>query len=107
MAFPLTTTHRAWIEAPDCDLDDFRSLVSVDTDAGDYPLASSVRQGALVYSAETLAGADRHDLQTELIRALADGPGVVVFEQAFDHDAVDRASDAFTALIEVQRATGG
>ena len=54
-----------------------------------------------------MASADRRALQTELIHALADGPGVVVFEGAFDHDVVDRASDAFTALIEAQRAAGG
>jgi ectoine hydroxylase-related dioxygenase (phytanoyl-CoA dioxygenase family) len=107
MAAPITSTHRAWIEAPDCDLGDFRALVSTDTNHADYPLASDVRLGALVYSAEALAGADRHALKTELIHALADGPGVVVFEGAFDHDVVDRASEAFTALIEAQRAAGG
>jgi ectoine hydroxylase-related dioxygenase (phytanoyl-CoA dioxygenase family) len=108
MAQPLTTTltpeRRAWIEASDCDLDDFRALVSRDTDRADFPLASDVRRGVLVYSADAAASADRRALQAELIRALADGPGVVVFEDAFDHDVVDRASEAFTALIDAQRA---
>jgi ectoine hydroxylase-related dioxygenase (phytanoyl-CoA dioxygenase family) len=107
MAAPVTSTRGAWIEAPDCDLDDFRAQVSTDIDLVDYPLASEVRLGALVYSAEAMAGAARRALQTELIRALLDGPGVVVFEGAFDHDVVDRASDAFTALIEAQRKAGG
>src|SRR6195952_3158108 len=107
MAAPTTTTQRAWIEAPDCDLDDFRALVSTETELTDYPLASDVRQDVLVYSAATMANADRHALQTELIHALSDGPGVVVFEDAFAHDVVDRASEAFTALIEAQRAAGG
>lgn len=107
MAAPITDTHAAWIEQADCDLDAFRALLSAGTDPADYPLADDVRQGVLVYSAETMATADRRALQTELIRALADGPGVVVFEGAFDAAAVDRASDAFTALIEVQRAQGG
>ncbi|KAA0094591.1 phytanoyl-CoA dioxygenase [Mycolicibacterium sp. P1-18] len=106
MAAPISTTHRAWIEAPDCDLDDFRALVTTTTDLADYPLATDVRQGVLVYSAQTVAGADRRALQTELIHALADGPGVVVFEGVFDHATVDRASEAFTALIEAQRASG-
>ena len=106
MAAPITSTQRAWIEAPDCDLDEFRAQVSVNTDAADYPLASDVRHGVLVYSAATVAGADRRALQTELIHALSDGPGVVVFEGAFDHPTVDRASAAFTALIEAQRAAG-
>jgi ectoine hydroxylase-related dioxygenase (phytanoyl-CoA dioxygenase family) len=107
MASPITTSHRAWIEAPDCDLDDFRALVSSSTDLADYPLATDVRQGVLVYSAAEMARVDRRELQTELIHALADGPGVVVFEGAFDHDVVDRASDAFTSLIAAQRAAGG
>jgi ectoine hydroxylase-related dioxygenase (phytanoyl-CoA dioxygenase family) len=106
MAAPLTTARGAWIEPSDCDLEDFRALASTETELADYPFASDVREGVLVYSAEAMDRADRRALQAELIRALADGPGVVVFEGAFDHDAVDRASDAFTALIAAQRAEG-
>jgi ectoine hydroxylase-related dioxygenase (phytanoyl-CoA dioxygenase family) len=106
MATPLHTARGAWIEASDCDLEQFRAEVSRQTELADYPLASDVRAGVLVYSAETMAAADRRALQAELIRALADGPGVVVFEGAFDRAAVDRASEAFTALIEAQRAEG-
>jgi ectoine hydroxylase-related dioxygenase (phytanoyl-CoA dioxygenase family) len=106
MATPLYTARGAWIEASDCDLEQFRTEVSRQTELADYPLASDVRAGVLVYSAETMAAADRRALQAELIRALADGPGVVVFEGAFDRAAVDRASEAFTALIEAQRAEG-
>ncbi|MDT5112033.1 MAG: hypothetical protein QOE20_3923 [Mycobacterium sp.] len=106
MATPLHTARGAWIEASDCDLEEFRTEVSRQTELADYPLASDVRAGVLVYSAETMVAADRRALQAELIRALADGPGVVVFEGAFDRAAVDRASEAFTALIEAQRAEG-
>jgi ectoine hydroxylase-related dioxygenase (phytanoyl-CoA dioxygenase family) len=106
MVTPLDTARGAWIEASDCDLEEFRTEVSRQTELADYPLASDVRAGVLVYSAETMAAADRRALQAELIRALADGPGVVVFEGAFDCAAVDRASEAFTALIEAQRAEG-
>jgi ectoine hydroxylase-related dioxygenase (phytanoyl-CoA dioxygenase family) len=106
MATPLTTTHGAWIDDRDCDLDAFHSEVSRETSLADYPLASDVRLGVLVYSPETTAQADRRALQAELIRALADGPGVVVFEGAFDHDVVDRASAAFTAIIDDQHAQG-
>jgi ectoine hydroxylase-related dioxygenase (phytanoyl-CoA dioxygenase family) len=106
MATPLHTARGAWIEASDCDLEEFRTEVSRQTELADYPLASDVRAGVLVYSAETMAAADRRALQAELIRALADGPGVVVFEGAFDRAAVDRASEAFTALIEARRAEG-
>lgn len=106
MATPLRTPRRAWIEESDCDLDAFRAEVSRETVHADYPLATDVHAGVLVYSTDTIAGADRRALQTELIRALADGPGVVVFEGALDHDVVDRASGAFAALIAEQRAHG-
>lgn len=106
MAAPLTTPRRAWIEESDCDLAAFHAEVSRDTVRADYPLATDIRAGVLVYDAETVASADRRALQAELICALADGPGVVVFEDAFNHDVVDRASDAFTALIAEQRADG-
>jgi len=100
-------THGAWIEEADLRLDDFRAQVLRDTDLTDYPLATEVRHNVLVYSAVTVASADRRALQSELIRALADGPGVVVFEGAFDAAVVDRASDAFFAIIDAQRAAGG
>jgi ectoine hydroxylase-related dioxygenase (phytanoyl-CoA dioxygenase family) len=106
MAHPLHTARGTWIEASDCDLDDFRAEVARETEHADYPFATDVRAGVLVYSADTMASANRRALQAELIRALADGPGVVVFEGAFDHDSVDRASEAFAALIETQRAEG-
>jgi ectoine hydroxylase-related dioxygenase (phytanoyl-CoA dioxygenase family) len=106
MPTPLTTTHAAWIEERDCNLDDFHALVSQRTDLTDYPLAADVRRDVLVYSAETVATADRPALQAELIRALSDGPGVVVFEGAFEADVVDAASEAFMAIIEAQRSEG-
>ncbi|MEN3226021.1 phytanoyl-CoA dioxygenase family protein [Mycolicibacterium porcinum] len=100
------TGHRAWIEDADCSLDDFRAQVSRTTDAAEYQLAADIRHNVPVYSAATIAGTERRELQTELIRALGDGPGVVVFEGVFDADVVDRASGAFVALIEAQRTEG-
>ncbi len=103
MATTLTTAYKPWIDESDCGLDDFRQEVLRDTDLADYPLAVDVRENVLVYPA---AVTDRHGLQAELIRALTDGPGVVVFEDAFSSDVIDRASDAFDAIIEAQRADG-
>jgi ectoine hydroxylase-related dioxygenase (phytanoyl-CoA dioxygenase family) len=104
MATPLTTAYKAWIDESDCELDVFRADVTRDTDLADYPHAVDVRKNVLVYS--SAAASDRRGLQTELIRALTDGPGVVVFEDAFSGDVIDRASEAFTAIIDAQRADG-
>ena len=106
MAAPVSTTHQPWIDESDCRLDDFRAQVSRDADLSDYPLAGDVRSNVLVYTAAAVAGADRRALQSELIRALADGPGVVVFEGAFSGDVVDRASDAFFDIIAAQHTAG-
>jgi hypothetical protein len=47
------------------------------------------------------------EVEAELARALMDGPGLVVFQRAFtDLPVVDRATDAFHAMIADQRASG-
>jgi ectoine hydroxylase-related dioxygenase (phytanoyl-CoA dioxygenase family) len=97
---------KAWIDEADLRIDDFRAQVLRTTDPADYPLASDVRSNVLVYASATIAAADRRALQAELIRALADGPGVVVFEGAFAAPVVDRASEAFFTIIDAQRAAG-
>jgi ectoine hydroxylase-related dioxygenase (phytanoyl-CoA dioxygenase family) len=111
MATPLRTPeHTAsaqWLGEPDFDLGAFRAHVERETDLADYPYAHEVRDNVLVYSAPSMSRADdRRALQAELIRALAEGPGVVVFTEAFDSEVVDRASDAFFAIIEAQRSGG-
>lgn len=107
MAAPATHSESTWITAADCSLDDFRAQVLRETDPADYPHAVDVRSNVLVYSAAAIAGADRRALQSEMIRALTDGPGVIVVEGAFDHDVVDRATVAFRDIIAAQRAAGG
>ena len=106
MTAAVHATHKAWIDEAHLRLDDFRAQVLRTTDPADYPLASDVRSNVLVYSAATVATADRRALQSELIRALADGPGVVAFEDAFDAGVVERASEAFFTIIDAQRAAG-
>lgn len=107
MATPLHTASAPWLSESDFDLRDFRAEVERDTDLADYPYATEVRSNVLVYSAPAMVRVpDRRALQAELIRALADGPGVVVFTGAFDAGITDRASEAFFAIIEAQRAAG-
>ncbi|MGW7418701.1 phytanoyl-CoA dioxygenase family protein [Streptomyces sp. NPDC054813] len=99
---------RAWLSQQDCDLDTFRALVERTTDPAAYPHASAVEHNVLVYDSERLRGADApHEMRTELVRALTDGPGVVVFKGAFpDPAVVDRATEVFEALISEQKESG-
>jgi ectoine hydroxylase-related dioxygenase (phytanoyl-CoA dioxygenase family) len=107
-----TSATSAWLDPDDCRLDDFVAIVEQPVDLADYPSADRVEQGALVYTGDRLrtAAADdqsRRDVQAELVRALTDGPGLVVFSGAYaDTTVVDRATEAFAAMIVEQRASG-
>ncbi|MEU6606188.1 phytanoyl-CoA dioxygenase family protein [Streptomyces shenzhenensis] len=105
----LTTAQgRAWLSERDCDLDAFRALVARTTRLADHPHASSVEHNVLVYdSARLRAAGDRREVAAELVRALTDGPGIVVLRDAFpDASVVDRVTAVFDALIAEQRAAG-
>jgi ectoine hydroxylase-related dioxygenase (phytanoyl-CoA dioxygenase family) len=103
---------RTWLSEADCNLDEFRALVEQVTDSRDYPLADSVDRNVPLYDGDRLRALAatperRREVQAELVRALADGPGIVVFKGAFaDLAVVDQATDVFNALIADQRAAG-
>ncbi|WP_037069851.1 phytanoyl-CoA dioxygenase family protein [Pseudonocardia acaciae] len=86
----------------DCRLDDLVTVVASGTDPADYPHAGDIRDGVLVYDADAL----RTTPSTELTRALADGPGIVIVRDAFDPAVVSRASEEFAAIIAEQQAAG-
>src|SRR5204862_7324952 len=83
------------------------------TDLADYPYASTVEQNVLIYDGARLRKqlsrpACRPRVETELARALLDGPGIVVLAGAFDDPwVIDRATWQFEAIIAAQRAAGG
>ncbi len=112
MAAPVTArTAPGWFTAEDCRLEDFRAVVETTTDLADYPHADEVRENVLVYGSRlrdsTTTPEGRRDVQAELARALADGPGIVVFAGAFpDAGVVDRATAVFQAMIDEQKAAG-
>lgn len=99
---------RSWLSSQDCDLDTFRELVERTTDPAGYPHTSAVAENVLVYDSERLRGTrSAREVQAELVRALTDGPGVVVFKGAFpDPLVVDRATAVFEALISEQNESG-
>ncbi|MGY5053503.1 phytanoyl-CoA dioxygenase family protein [Streptomyces sp. 900105755] len=107
-----TAGARTWLTEADCDLDAFRSLVDQRTDPADTPSAERVEQNVPLYDSDRLRALTatpdgRREVQGELVRALLEGPGIVVLKGAFaDADVVDRATEAFTALIEEERASG-
>jgi ectoine hydroxylase-related dioxygenase (phytanoyl-CoA dioxygenase family) len=112
MSRTLLTGTGSRLTEDDCRIEDLKAVLDETTDRSRYPHAAAVEQGVLVYDAESLRAAaaseaDLWDLRAELVRALADGPGVVVFRGAFaDRTVVDRATAAFEELIAEQRASG-
>ena len=110
---PVAAGPRAWLTEADCDLDVFRSLVEQRTDPAVHPSAERVEQNVPLYDSDRLRSLatspeGRRSVQDELVRALLDGPGIVILKRAFpDAAVVDRASEAFSALIEEERTSGG
>ncbi|MEU4237578.1 phytanoyl-CoA dioxygenase family protein [Actinoplanes sp. NPDC026619] len=93
----------SWFTAADCDLEDFRAVCEQKTDPTDYPHALDVVDGVLIYPGKP---ANTREVQSELARALMDGPGVVMFSGAFAPAVVDRATAVFESLIAEQKAAG-
>lgn len=97
----------------DCRLDDLVDVVTQTTELAAYPHAERACDGVLVYDSASLRSAvatdeGRDAVSAELVRALTDGPGVVVFEGAVrDPAVVDRVSEVFDAMISDERAAGG
>jgi ectoine hydroxylase-related dioxygenase (phytanoyl-CoA dioxygenase family) len=96
MAHTLTPT------AKDCRLDDLLAVLDEPTNLADYPHATEVIDGVLIYSTAAL----RDTPAEELVRALADGPGVLAVRDAVPPATVHRASAAFEAMIAEQHASG-
>src|SRR2546421_7415288 len=102
-----------YLSADDCRLADLIDLVSRKTDLADYPYASAVEQNVLIYDGARLRQqlsrpACRPRVETELARALLDGPGIVVLAGAFDDPrGLDRATWQFEAISAAPPAPAG
>jgi ectoine hydroxylase-related dioxygenase (phytanoyl-CoA dioxygenase family) len=102
-----------YLAEDECRLGDLIEVVREQADLADYPHADAVERGVLIYDGgrlrkEISGGEGRREVAAELARALADGPGIVVFTGAFsDPGVVDRATEQFEAIIAGQRAAGG
>src|SRR5262245_29417979 len=107
------TAQAARLTPADVRLEDFVAVVEQTTDLAVYPHADRVEQNVLVYGSDRLRAATatragRDAVSAELVRALTDGPGVVVLEGAFPHHAVvDRVTAVFDAIIAEEESAGG
>ena len=101
-----------FLSAHTCRLEDFIEIVSERTDPADYPNASSITDGVVVYDGNVIRGAFTHDgaaepaLLSEIAHALLHGPGIAVFTDAVDAAAIDAASSRFDEIIEAEKRSG-
>lgn len=98
----------AWYRAAEVSVGELSALL----DAGtvDAPTAADIQLGVPIYewSDIDLDEADDERARTvlaELAGVLADGPGIVVIKRAFDHAAIDEATDVFLAMIAAEKET--
>ena len=92
----------------DIDVGAFAALCEQSVRAADYPHAQEVIDRVVVYRADALRVAERHDRQgllSELHQVLSEGPGVMVVQGAYgDPGVVDRHSEVFRQIIADESA---
>lgn len=102
-----TPVRAGWYSPGTDRLADLIAVVSQRTELDDYPYAHEVVSDVLIYGSRLAEAAGAPDtraaVQLELTRALLDGPGIVVFREAFDTDVVDGATRVFDQLIRSQK----
>ncbi len=90
----------------------FRDVVEVETDPSDYRFASGVEHNVVVYDSghlrEEIAVTPTAavGIRAELAAVLDQGPGIFVLSGAFEEPVIDRASEAFAAIIEQEKHDG-
>lgn len=95
----------------DCRLDDLLDILGEQTRLADYPFADRIVQGVLLYDASRLRAAvatgEGDAVETELVQAWSEGPGIVVVEGALEPEVVDAATAVFDRIIAAEKAAGG
>lgn len=104
-----TPADRVWLHAEDCRLEDFVASLDGTTRSEDYPLAERIEQNVPIYDGRHVAkltAEARADLQAELVEAMLEGPGIVVFSGAFDNQSIGQTTARFQEMIAEQHAAG-
>ena len=99
--------HRSFFTVDDVNVDDLRALVDTVTPAERYPNAEAIDREVVVYDmAVERSPEQRQAMLEELADVFGGGPGVVVMRNAVAPEVIARATEAFEALIEQEKADG-
>ena len=99
-----------WMTAASCSLADFRAAVEIAASRGRYPLADDIIRNIPVYDAQRLRNAVDDegalmDFMAEWNDVFLDGPGIVVFRNAYaDGALIDQVSAVLKQIIADERA---
>ena len=112
---PKSQRAPVWLDAKSGNFEEFRKIVSQETNPADVPLAAEVIRNIPIYrGADVDAAAQnqtaRQALMEEWSYVFAQGAGIIVIRQGLaDHAIIDRATEIFTRIIttEKQAAKGG
>jgi ectoine hydroxylase-related dioxygenase (phytanoyl-CoA dioxygenase family) len=109
---PLFATSIRWHKEADCNVSDLQQLLEAPaTDLSQFPTATEISKGVLIYDAQVLL-AQRSEpakraVQAELVGALMDGPGVVAIRGAFPNmGLLDEVNAGFYQIISDEKASG-
>ena len=100
-----------FLHEADLEIDQFRQICEQQTDLQDYPLASEVQHGVVIYDAQAFDRAvgdvsAEAELRSELHRCLRDGPGVLAVRNAFANtDVVDDTTAVYRTIIADEHST--
>lgn len=103
--------RKIWLTEADCRLEDFRRAVERTTELGAYPHAKAVQSNVPVYDGDEVRRVavdenGRTTLMAEWADLMMSGPGILVFQRAFDDAAiVDAATAQFAGMVADQRAS--
>lgn len=101
-------TH-AYFHAQDCNLDDFKTLVTQTTDPAALRFTDEVAQNVPIYDCAALpfAGPTRSDLMAEWADVMLRGAGVLVLRGAYaDTTPIDAATEIYNQIIAEEKAAG-
>lgn len=101
--------NSVWLTPSDCDIKDFRRLISADYPTPAMPLATEIQQRIPCYSGKSIIekSDDRNyavALLSEWNRVFDDGPGVIVVNSAYpDTRIVDQVSIVLNEIINAEK----
>ena len=109
--FGSDTSSNAFYQRNECNIDEFDRLLKHEQASlcpSDYPLASEIIDGVVVYDNSCFQDPKNHkNLQNEIAHAFLDGPGIVALRGAFSHDVIDRTNVAFEKILAQEKEEDG